>query len=300
MKIIRLQANQANPIPNLSLCLGFFDGMHIAHQKLFDAAISQKKPTAIITFSTHILSFMQNEQYFALTLTTDKIEIAKRYGFDYFIILEVSNELVMMEPDQFITQYLKHCDKVIVGYDFRFGHKGLGDAAYLSSRLPEQTIIIPEMDYYNKKVGSTRIRKQLSLGKISIANRLLGRKHQINGVVVKGHGRGKTLGYPTANVDYDGYYLPKLGVYYTTILVQGVLYYAMTYIGYNPTFKDGKVALETHIFGLDRELYNEVLTIYFETYIRPEMAFSGKEALITQINKDELSVKRLILSRRKL
>jgi len=207
---------------------------------------------------------------------------------------------VIMEPDQFIRQYLVSCAKVIVGFDFRFGHKGSGDALYLKSRLPEQTIIIPEMDFYNKKVGSTRIRKQLSLGKISLVNRLLGRKYQINGVVIKGHGRGKTLGYPTANVDYNGYYLPKDGVYYTTIRLSDSLYDAMTYIGYNPTFKDGKMALETHIFGLERELYDEVITIYFEKYIRPEMSFSSKEALIAQIKKDESSVHKLIPSRRNI
>ncbi len=300
MKIIHLQANEAIPFSNLSLCLGFFDGMHIAHQKLFNATILQNKPTAVMTFSTHIPSFMHNEQYFALTIMADKIEIAKKYGFDYFIILEVTKELVTMEPDKFIRQYLFSCAKVIVGFDFRFGHLGKGDASYLHSLLPDKTIIIPEMDYYNKKVGSTRIRKQLSLGKLSLANRLLGRKYQINGVVVKGYGRGKTLGYPTANVDYDGYYLPKHGVYYTTIRLHDKIYDAMTYIGAKPTFNDRKVALETYIFGFEKELYSEVITIYFEAYIRPDMAFSNKEMLIAQINKDELSVQKLISSRRKL
>jgi len=299
MKIITLKATDTNPVKDISLCLGFFDGMHLAHQRLFEETKRQPHPTGIMTLSTQIPSFLHQEAYYALTTLADKIEIADLYGFDYFFVLEVTDEFVHMEPDAFIARYLDCCRKVIVGFDFRFGYKGSGNAEYLKTKLPDKAIIIPEMDYYGKKIGSTRLRKLLSEGKVRLVNRMLGRCYRIRGIVVPGRGRGKTLGFPTANIEYDGYFLPRPGVYYTTVDSMDGKYDAMTYIGSNPTFKDGKMVLETHIFGISGDFYNQPLSINFHAYIRPEIAFGDQTGLVNQIKKDEAYIKGLASTRRK-
>lgn len=302
MKIIQLHAHEMNPIPNLAICLGFFDGVHIAHQRLLELTIQTGKnehlQTAVMTFSTHILSFLKNETFMALTTNEDKIRIAEKYGFDYFFLLEVTPEFIGLSPEAFIQQFLSKCKKIIVGYDYTFGHKGAGNAATLLKIKPNATVVVPEMDFYRKKIGSSRIRNLLLLGKITLVNRLLGRKYQISGVIIHGKGRGRSLGYPTANIDFNGYFLPRPGVYYTSVYLFDQKYPAMTNIGDNPTFEDQIITLETHIFGIDQALYGEHIRIEFEEYIRPEWKFLSKTELTSQMRKDEKAVQKLIETRR--
>ncbi|MBN2504132.1 MAG: bifunctional riboflavin kinase/FAD synthetase [Bacilli bacterium] len=298
MKVIHLKYNEYNSINDLAICLGFFDGMHIAHRKLFDETLRIGKAmalkTAIMTLSTQIYAYLKHEQFLALTSIPDKVAVAESLGFDYLFVLEVSDGLVRMEPEQFIQRFIANAGHVVVGFDYRFGHFGFGDADMLKNYLREKVTIVPEMDYYNKKIGSTRIRNLLKDAKLSVVSRLLGRPYQIIGKVVYGHRRGRSLGYPTANIDFDGYYLPKTGVYFTLIEHGGKTHYAMTNVGYNPTFSEQELSLETHILDLDEDLYGKTITIKFIEYIRPELKFSNREALVEQLKLDELAVRNIV------
>lgn len=295
MKIIQLTYDENCPISQLALCLGFFDGMHRAHQTLFRLTLEKAKecqvPSGIVTFSTHILSFLKQEPFRALTTVEDKIRLAEAWGFDYFIILLVSKNLISMSPETFIRQYLLDASHIVVGYDYTFGFRGEGTPKLLESALPGKVTITPCQNFYGTKVGSTRIRSLLKAGKLSVVNRLLKRPYQIRGRVVSGHGRGQHLGYPTANCEYDGYFLPRKGVYYTRVKVSDNEYEAMTSIGTNPTFRENDIRLETHLLDYSGDLYGREITVSFYEYIRPEKRFSSASELVRQLQIDEKYVR---------
>ncbi|MFA5466391.1 MAG: bifunctional riboflavin kinase/FAD synthetase [Candidatus Izemoplasmatales bacterium] len=304
MNVIHLKANDKMPIPDLCLCLGFFDGMHLAHRRLFEVTLDTARAvgakTGIMTFSNSILAYLKGEKYNALTQLSDKVNRARIAGFDYFFVLEVDDDLIGLSKEVFVERFLKSSVKLIVGFDYTFGKSGKGNVAYLTNELPNQTIVVSEMAYYGKKIGSRRIRELLQEGRIELANRLLGYKYQIIGKVIPGKGRGMSLGYPTANIDYDGYFLPRTGVYHTLIRIHGLIYDSMTNIGFNPTFANDHLTLETHVLGIDEQLYDEEIEISFECFLREEIRFPSKEALIAQLKQDEHTVRSIIKSRRML
>ncbi|MDY0373246.1 MAG: bifunctional riboflavin kinase/FAD synthetase [Candidatus Izemoplasmatales bacterium] len=301
MKIIQLSYDEKNPISGLSLCLGFFDGMHRAHQKLFDLTIINAKKlnvsSGIMTFSTHILSFLKQEHFRALSTVEDKIQMAEKLGFDYFFILVVSKNLLSMPAVQFVNRYLLDAAHVVVGYDYTFGYKGEGTPELLEQLLPRKISIIPCLNFYGKKVGSTRIRSLLEAGKIPLANRLLNRPYQIQGYVVSGHGRGRQLGYPTANLSVDGYFIPKEGVYYTKALINQKLVDSMTSIGTNPSFSEDDLKVETHLLDYSDRLYGQDITILFYEYLRKIKRFSSGSELVDQLHQDEDNIRKISWSK---
>jgi riboflavin kinase/FMN adenylyltransferase len=297
MRIIRLTYQETNPVAGLCLCLGFFDGIHRAHQQLLSLTLDKARelgvPAGVVTFSTHILSFLRHDPFRALSTINDKIHYARSLGFDYFFILTVSLQLTAMSPETFIEQYLAKAAHIVVGYDYTYGYRGVGTPELMEEALPGRVSILPRMDYYRLKVGSTRIRSLLEKGRISTANRLLKRPYQVRGTVIAGHGRGRKMGYPTANLDYDGYLLPKNGVYHTNVLIDNLLYDAMTSIGTNPTFSDNSIRLETHVFDFCGDLYGKEINIMFLRYLRPEKRFSSVTDLIEELKKDEEHIRRI-------
>lgn len=294
MKVKYLSFDGRMEETNLVLCLGFFDGMHLAHQKLIDEAISvgqaNNLETGLVTFSTQVMSFIKNEQFFFLTSLETKIDIAKAKGFDYVYVLNVEPDLINQDPEEFISRFLSQANTLVVGFDFSFGKFGKGTVETLLSHPEFTTVVIPEMTDHDEKIGSTRIRELLSQGNITDANRLLGKPYALQGEVVIGKGRGKILGYPTANLDYDGYFLPKNGVYATWFEVDGQFLQSMTNIGDNPTFFGKKITVESHIFRFGADLYGKSVRIHFLAYIREEIKYTSTANLVQQMQKDELQV----------
>jgi riboflavin kinase/FMN adenylyltransferase len=160
-----------------------------------------------------------------------------------------------------------------------------------------ETHVMQEMTYQDEKIGSTKIRQYLDDGEMDLATFLLGRHYQIRGEVIHGRGVGKVLGFPTANIDFTNYYLPKRGVYLTKVLLKNKIYYGVTNVGKKPTFKDQSISLETYIFDLNKDLYGQVITIQFLEFMRDEIKYSNKEALIKQIEKDVVRAKDILLRR---
>lgn len=302
MKVIYLTEKDQIKEPNLALCLGFFDGMHIAHQRLFNQTLlyqkNQNYQTGLLTFSTHILSYIYQKPFRYLTSTSDKIKIAEQMNFDYFYVLNVEDALIKMDPCDFINQYLSTAKEVIVGYDYTFGRFGKGNTTLLEQQNSFHTTVIPEFDYYQKKIGSTRIRELIQSGKLSFANRLLGRNYTITGCVIKGKSRGALLGYPTANIDYQDYLLPKNGVYLTKTFVDDKPYYGMTNVGINPTFQNDGITVENYLFDFQGNLYQKNITIEFIEYIREERYFTSLDLLKSQIQSDEQFIKNRLEERK--
>ncbi|MDD3128894.1 MAG: bifunctional riboflavin kinase/FAD synthetase [Candidatus Izemoplasmatales bacterium] len=286
---------------NLILCLGFFDGLHKAHQALVKKGQILKKEKnyklAVLTFDRSIKLFMQNKPFYFLTSIEDKAEILKDFDVDILYVMKVSYDLIKYSPEGFIEQFLKNIKICIAGEDFTFGYKSLGKVSLLKQCKYFETIVIKEITYHGVKVGSTRIREDLYLGDIESANFLLGRPYKISGTVIKGHGIGKHLGFPTANIDFTDYLLPKLGVYFTIVEIQGVDYYAMTNVGKRPTFNDSKITLESYIFDFNKEIYSEVIKIKFIKFLRQEYYYETVDALIKQIEDDKMLVLELIEER---
>ncbi len=282
---------------NTVLALGFFDGMHTAHRALLHQTIELAKQktcqSAMMTFDTHILSYIKRTPFSYLTSLNDKITVAEEMGFDRVYILQVTDSLISMEPQVFIHQFLESMNHVVVGFDFTFGKRGLGTVADLEKNNHFETTIIGELTYYHRKIGSTRIREALSEGKVSLANHLLGRPYQIIGKVIKGKGRGKHLGFPTANIDYQGYLLPKAGVYLAYVVIDQRIHQGLINVGDNPTFRDEAITLEIYIMDFDGFLYGQVLTLQFLQFLRDEWTFASKDDLIEQMKQDEIQARQL-------
>ncbi|MCR5231909.1 MAG: riboflavin biosynthesis protein RibF [Acholeplasmatales bacterium] len=237
METIRI--NDFNNIPTLdSICatIGAFDGVHLGHQMLMKKCKNSNYKSAVITFFPDPDSILKQIDDYPLLMPIDKKEeIVKELGIDYFIIFEFNKEFSNLSKDEFINILKKlNVKELVFGYDFRFGNKGMGSIKDL-----EKVFKVEEIDKIlidNVRVSSTYIKELLSAGNISLANQLLGREYKITGNTFIGSQMGKTIGFPTANIDYKNYYLPKNGVYLVRVNLDGNNYFGMTNIGHNPTF----------------------------------------------------------------
>lgn len=290
LKIIYLEYNDTIKEKNLVMCLGFFDGMHKAHKKLITEAVkiakAKKLKTALFTFSMNVLNFIKNKDNQCLTTIEDKEQIAKDLGLDIIYVMKVSKGLVQMPAEEFIKRFLENTDTVVAGKDFRFGYKNQGDISLLTYNDNFYTIVIPEVKYLGNKISSSAIRESLKNGNIDLANHLLGRRYKITGEVVKGTQIGQKLGFPTANVDYTQYLMPKTGVYHTTVTVDGKKFIGATNVGNRPTFGKNLMTLETFIIGLEENIYGKTISVEFNSFIRPEKKYDDQTKLIEQIKND--------------
>jgi riboflavin kinase/FMN adenylyltransferase len=281
--------------------LGFFDGIHIAHQALIKKGLDLKKQTGkklfVFTFDQSIGNYLRNQPFYHLTSIDDKKDLLQAYDVDVLYVFKVSKEFISLSPDAFVQQYLVDLSHIVVGFDFSYGFRSVGRVDDLLAYKAFETHIMQEMTYQDEKIGSTKIRRYLDDGEMELATFLLGRHYQIRGEVIHGRGVGKVLGFPTANIDFTNYYLPKRGVYLTKVLMKNKVYFGVTNVGKKPTFKDQSISLETYIFDLNKDLYGQVITIEFIEFMRDEIKYSNKEALIKQIEKDVVRAKDMLLRR---
>jgi len=303
LKVKYLDYNETIEEENLILCLGFFDGLHKAHQALIKKGQIIKKERnyklAVLTFDQSIKLFMQKKPFYFLTSVEDKAQILKKFDVDILYVMKVSYDLIKYTPEGFIEQFLKNVKVCIAGEDFTFGYLSKGKVDTLQKSPYFETIVIKEITYHGIKVGSTRIREDLDKGDLAEANFLLGREYTITGKVIHGNKIGKLLGFPTANIDFTNYLLPKLGVYFTKVIIDDKEYYAMTNVGKKPTFPDNRITLESYIFDFDNDLYDKIIGIKFLKFLREELYFTNKEDLIDQIEDDRVKVLELIKEREK-
>lgn len=295
-------------VKNPIVTIGTFDGVHVGHQKIIDRmrAVANKVDgeTVLLTFYPHprLVIHPDSKNLRFINIQKRKIELLEKAGIDHLIIIPFTKEFSKLTSNQFIKEYIAEkiqARKLIIGYDHHFGKNRLGDFSILydlGKKYNFEVEKIPAQDVENIAVSSTKIRKALNEGKIKIANNLLGYEYSITGVVVQGNKIGRTIGFPTANIELEDEYklITANGVYASRVEYEGVIYQGMSNIGVRPTVNHSDLTIEVNIFDFDKEIYGETISIYFVERIRSEVKFDDLEALKTQLTLDKETVKKLL------
>lgn len=280
------------------IALGSFDGIHLGHLELINHTINLSKQynskSMIVTFKKHPLSVINNDFTPKLLSSNEmKSHILANLGIDILNFVDFNEKFMNMTPENFVEKLYEYFNPkgIIVGFNYRFGYKNLGDTELLQELCNKMNItlhIIKPVVLDNDTVSSSRIRRLISDGKIENANIMLTRPYLLQGDVVKGNQLGRKLKFPTINLDYNKNLLvPRGGVYYTAVNIKNKIYKGITNIGYNPTVHNNKLSIETHLLDFNENVYGEKVKIYFFERIRDEKKFSSLDELATQIGKDK-------------
>lgn len=279
------------------IALGSFDGLHLGHMSLINKTVELSKEndakSMICTFKNHPLSVINKEICPKLIMDNEtKLQLLEKTGIDIVNLVNFDKEFMKITPEEFIKNMVKfyNAKGIVVGFNYRFGYKNLGDVEMLqkySEIFGYKLYICEAIINNNEVVSSSRIRHLIAEGNIIKVNELLGRPHTISGEVIKGKQLGRTIGFPTVNLNYSKQLiLPKGGVYYTLAKYDNQIYKAISNIGYNPTVEGGKLSVETYILDFDKQIYGENIKIYFINRIRDEVKFNTIEQLRQQLIKD--------------
>ncbi|TWW13907.1 riboflavin biosynthesis protein [Dellaglioa algida] len=284
----------------ISLAMGFFDGVHLGHQKVIlkakQKANEKKIKLAVMTFDKHpSVQFQKKPERSIKYLTSmeKKISLMEGLGVDIFYILTLNNELASLTPQDFVTKYMidLHAQVVVAGFDYTYGKKDIANMDTLSKYAHQQfeVVTVPELVSEDQKISSTRIRAAIDKGQINDVNRLLGYEYQTIGEVVHGEARGRELGFPTLNLEFNEHIrIPGPGIYVTRVQVSGVWYRGMASIGYNVTFgQDRELTVEINLFDFNEMIYGQQVTVEWLSYLRSEIKFDGIDGLISQLNQDK-------------
>ncbi len=289
MKSIYIKDKKFIKLPEpVCAAIGNFDGVHLGHQKLIEESKKHNLKSAVLTFYPHPSVFLKKiPNYPLVTPLEKKTDVISKMGIDYLIVVEFNEEIASMPKEEFIeAMHQMNIKACVCGYDFTFARRAEGNISDLAKEF--EFYEIKKYILNDVRVSTTYIRELLSTGNIEEANRLLGRQFSIRGNVIYGLQNGRVLGFPTANVDYKNFYLPKNGVYFVNVIVDGEPYLGMANIGHNPTIDyQDKIRLEVNIFGLDEDIYGENIEVYFIKRIRDEKRFESKEELLKQLKRDK-------------
>lgn len=278
-----------------SIALGFFDGVHIAHQEIIkrcvDAAREKNLRPVALTFDVSPPEFLGKGASY-ITSNDEKSALINALGCETHF-LKTTKELLATEPADFVKSVLieKYAAKYIVcGFNYRFGKNASGDVKLLreiAGKYGAEVCVCGCVTLENERVSSSRIRSLITDGNIKKANKMLGRRFSVSGVVSEGKHLGKTIGFPTANVYVSKNMIaPKFGVYHTIVSIGEKRHHAITNVGINPTVGGEKLRTETYIPDVDMNLYNERIKIEFIDFIRSERKFAGISELKRQIESD--------------
>jgi riboflavin kinase/FMN adenylyltransferase len=289
------------------IALGSFDGLHKGHMKLVKEAKKMAKEnngkSMVFTFKDHPLNVINKEIAPKILLDNpSKAKILEKNGVDIVNFIDFDKECMELSPEDFIKKmlYYYNADGFVVGFNYRFGYKNLGDIELLNKMSQEFNFnlnVVSPVKYLNEVISSSKIRHILiDDGNVDKAKKMLGRNYFLKGNVVRGKQLGRKLGFPTVNLNYNTkYVLPRGGVYYTLIEYKNKLYKGITNVGYNPTVEDKKLNIETHILDFHEDIYGEDIIIYFSKRIRDEKKFSSLEELKQQLEKDKIFAERQIV-----
>ena len=277
--------------------LGFFDGIHKAHQKIIGSAVEatgKGYKSAVITLDKSPKEYFGKTSEESLTPTNKKNELLTSLGVDLGGRRIIKKKLQNLSAEEFINNILKklNVDKVFCGFDYRFGYKGLGTPDLIKDSGIE-VMVQEKQKIDDEKISTTVLKEFVKKGEFSKYKEYTGRFYSISGLVVKGRQLGRTINFPTANLELDDkYLLPETnGVYITKIKVNNKIYKSVTNIGYNPTVSDekNKKFIETHILDFDEDIYGEKIEIYFYEFLRKEQKFESFDHLKEQLKLDKKS-----------
>ena len=310
MKIFR-NIIEARNIPHAVVTIGTFDGVHLGHQAIFKKmkvlAQGIGGQTVVVTFSPHprqVLNIDSSNLRFLCT-PEEKLKKFEEYGIDNVVIIPFTKEFSRTPSEVFIKDYIIdhiHPDYIVVGYDHHFGKNRMGDFDLLSNLKKKYNFKVERIaaqDVENIAISSTKIRNALAVGNVKSANRLLGYTYAITAEVVVGNKIGRTLGFPTANLELPREYMliNNRGVYACLVDYEGQTYKAMANIGHRPTIGDrsqDNPLIEVNLFDFDGDLYGKQIRVRFIDRIRSEEKFDGLDELKAQLEQDREKAKELL------
>ncbi len=288
-------------IKNAVVTVGSFDGLHLGHLKILDevknAAAEKKGSTVVVTFEPHPRSVLSKD--FDLRILTDleeKKEILEKAGIENLMVINFTNEFSHLTSDEFIRKFIVGkfaASRMVIGHDHKFGRDRLGDVVKLSELGRSNNFDVtevPPLSMGGQIISSTKIRNALYAGDIERANLFLGRNYSLSGKIVVGAQRGRTLGFPTANLSsFDAAKaIPKNGVYIAKCFFENESRIGIMNIGHRPTFENKtEIVLEVHILNFSGDIYGKPMKVEFIKRLRDERKFDSKESLIIQLEADK-------------
>ncbi len=296
------------PVPNTVVSVGTFDGVHLGHQEIFrvmnEEAARIGGETVVVTFYPHprLIVHPDSKNLRFINTQERKYEIISRCKIDHLIVMPFTREFANLSGAEFVKRYIVghlKTSKLIIGYDHHFGKDRLGgymDLKALGRQLGFEVQEVPALVIDGMPVSSTKIRNALMEGNVRLANSLLGYDYSISGKVVYGNRIGRTLGFPTANLEVEEEFklISAVGVYACKVDYHGKIYKGMGNIGYRPTIDVGNLTIEVNIFDFDEEIYGERIIIYFTDRIRDEVRFANLAALREQLTIDRARAQELL------
>ncbi len=299
MKVYR-SLSEFTPLKNAVVTSGTFDGVHLGHKKiisrLLETAKEKNGESVVITYWPHprLIVSPGNDNLRLLSNLDEKIELLHELGVEHLLVLPFTREFSELTSEKFVEDILISSigtKTLVIGYDHRFGKNREGGFDYLkknSERFKIDIVEIPRQEIENLTISSTKIRKALQIGSIRVANELLGRYYSFQGLVKKGRQLGRTIGFPTANVNVSKKYklIPELGVYAVKVILRNKIFKGVMNIGNRPTVDGIGITQEVHILDFEDDIYGENLKVEVVDFIRPEMKFDGVNELIEQIKLD--------------
>ncbi|MDO3423689.1 bifunctional riboflavin kinase/FAD synthetase [Chryseobacterium sp. APV1] len=283
----------------LALSLGMFDGVHLGHKSIIDELINvgsqNDLETAVLTFWPHPrFVFNPDENLKLLNTLEEKKFLMEKYNIENLFLKEFDEEFRNLMGEEFVRQILiekLNVKYLIIGYDHSFGKNKSGNFELLQKLSKELDFEVEQMEAINiheNNISSTKIRNALSAGNIKEANEMLGYSYSVSGTVVHGKKIGRTIGYPTANIETESIkLLPKKGAYIVEVFVKNQQHKGMLSVGTNPTVNGEKLTVEVYILDFEGDIYDEEITVKFRDFLHDEIKFEGLEKLIERLDDDK-------------
>lgn len=288
---------------NTVVTVGTFDGVHEGHRALMETVVGRARllnaRSVVVTFDPHPRTIINPKNTVKmLTSLQERADILETLGVDILCVIPFTRDFSLLSSEAYVRNIIHECigiKEFVIGYDHHFGKDRSGTIETLETLAPElgfDVHVVSKREMGEVTISSTKIRKALQDdGDVQTAASLLGRPYILNGLVIHGDERGRTMGFPTANLrqEHPDKIIPRNGIYAVTVRVDGDWYTGMMNIGVRPTFSGEDVRLEVHIFGFDKLIYGKKIQVHFIDRIRDEKKFAGAEALIAQLEEDKRS-----------
>ena len=304
MELYEFSALTDNFLSASSITIGNFDGVHLGHREIIGEAVKRAKrldiPSVVVTFEPHPREVIfKGKRVPAIIPFSERMTLISEIGVDILVKVNFTQEFAGLTADEFISDIQKklHPKVIVIGHDFRFGKGREGDEDFLLEAGQARGFLVHSVPAYkmkDKPVSSTRIRDLIEEGDVHVAKKLLGAPFHVEGQVIRGHGRGRNLGFATANLNWEAELIPPDGVYAVVAYLGGKKYPAVVNIGTNPTFDDKVLSIEAHVLGFSGDIYKQQIRLAFYKRLREEIKFKGPKDLIEQIKIDVSNTRRIL------